>query len=577
MLNAFRQKGLTSAVYGVLIVATVVVFVINFRPGAQGKTGSIKQECVAEIRGRCIEPKEYFAELMLVAPGRLVEGSQARALGVRRAVLDGLVERTLLVQDAERLGLAVSEDELDNELVKGRAHVSLPVDRGRSLGYSLRLGDDMVRILPVLTPDTKAFDYKVYDRTVRQYTNRSPTEFKNMQRSEILAARMRDLVRERVRVGDEEAFAVYQREKASATIRFVALHRNWFAAHVLDLSPPAVEAWAGQHAEEVGRVFESRKSQFLPECRRARHILIKVPETAGADEKASARQKIEGVLERVKAGADFARVARETSDDGSASEGGDLGCFQHGRMVKPFEDAAFALKVGEVSPIVETQFGYHVIKLEGIYSGPQAEAEGRRETARSLMITEEAEALAAETAKKILAAIKGGKRLDDEVLADSLPGQRATKTKKPKAADGKRKGADAEEASTADQDNTEPPKVEISPPFSAAADPIPGVVAGQNAAQIAFGLAKDGDAPDDLIKLEDGYAVMQLKEKSVATREQYEKDRDTFVAAMLAAKQADALNGYLARLRDGAKSEIKLNEAYAKADEKDKRAEGEEE
>src|SRR6266542_3697695 len=140
MLKAFRQQGLTSAVYGVLIVAIVVVFVVQFRPGAQGKAGSIKQECAAEIRGRCIEPKEYQAELMLAAPGRIFEASQLKAMGVRRAVLDGLVERTLLVQDAERLGITVSEDELDNELVAGRAHLSLPVESARMYGNWLGLG-----------------------------------------------------------------------------------------------------------------------------------------------------------------------------------------------------------------------------------------------------------------------------------------------------------------------------------------------------------------------------------------------------------------------------------------------------
>src|SRR5690348_3588947 len=181
MLKAFRQQGLTSAVYGILIVATVVVFVVQFRPGAQGRTGSIKQECAAEVRGRCIEPKEYTAELMLVAPGRMIEPSQLKAMGIRKYVVEGLVERTLLVQDAERLGITVSEDDLDNELVAGRAHVSLPVEKSRMLGYSLRLGDDGVRVLPVLNADKK-FDYKTYDRVVRQFTNRSPTEFKTMQR-----------------------------------------------------------------------------------------------------------------------------------------------------------------------------------------------------------------------------------------------------------------------------------------------------------------------------------------------------------------------------------------------------------
>src|SRR5262249_49981480 len=153
--KALRQQGLTSAVYGVLIVATVIVFVVQFRPGAQGRTGTIKQECAAEIRGRCIEPKEYTAELMLVAPGRMVEGAQLRA--VRKDVVEGLVERTLLVQDAERLGITVGEDELDNELVAGRFHVSLPVERARMLAYGLRLGEDLVRFIPVANPETKVF------------------------------------------------------------------------------------------------------------------------------------------------------------------------------------------------------------------------------------------------------------------------------------------------------------------------------------------------------------------------------------------------------------------------------------
>ena len=213
MLKAFRQQGLTSAVYGVLIVAIVVVFVVQFRPGAQGKTSSLKQECAAEVRGRCIEPKEYQAELMLAAPR--VEPSQLRAMGIRRAILDGLVERTLLVQDADRLGITVSEDDLDNELVAGRAHLSLPVESARMYANWLGLGPDIVRRLEVTNKATKAFDYKVYDKKIREASNRSPTEFKAMQKEELVAARMRDLVRSRVRVGDEEAFTTYQREKAN--------------------------------------------------------------------------------------------------------------------------------------------------------------------------------------------------------------------------------------------------------------------------------------------------------------------------------------------------------------------------
>lgn len=96
----------------------------------------------------------------------------------------------------------------------------------------------------------------------------------------------------------------------------------------------------------------------------ASHILI-APEENTEEAKAAARAKAEEVLARLKAGEDFAAVAKEVSDDpGSAEAGGSLGFFKRGRMVPEFEEAAFSLKVGELSDIVETQYGYHIIKVD---------------------------------------------------------------------------------------------------------------------------------------------------------------------------------------------------------------------
>jgi peptidyl-prolyl cis-trans isomerase C len=96
---------------------------------------------------------------------------------------------------------------------------------------------------------------------------------------------------------------------------------------------------------------------------RASHILVKTDEKADDATKKAARAKIDGLLKRVKAGEDFAALAKENSDDGSAAQGGDLGFFPRGQMVGPFDQAAFALKPGEVSDVVTSQFGYHIIKL----------------------------------------------------------------------------------------------------------------------------------------------------------------------------------------------------------------------
>jgi peptidyl-prolyl cis-trans isomerase D len=240
-------------------------------------------------------------------------------------------------------------------------------------------------------------------------------------------------------------------------------------------------------------------------------------------------------------------VARQVSEDTSAADGGDLGCFQRGRMVKPFEEAVFALDVGAVSPVVETHFGFHIIKLDAINKDAAAEAVGRRDTAKALMVSHETEAIMAEVGKKVLASVKAGKKLD-EALSEALPSYPGRKP----APDG------------ADKQDADRPKVEVSAPLTLGGDPIPGVAAGQNVVEMAMRLEKDGDTPDDLVRLEDGYAVIQLKDKSEATHEQFTKEKDWFVEQMLMAKQADELNGYVARLRDANKTAIKVNEAYAK-------------
>jgi peptidyl-prolyl cis-trans isomerase C len=116
--------------------------------------------------------------------------------------------------------------------------------------------------------------------------------------------------------------------------------------------------------EEMKTYYDGHPDMFKqPESVRAEHILIKVSPKATDAEKAAARKKIEEIQKKLKAGGNFEALAKEYSDDPSKDRGGDLGYFTKGRMVKPFEEAAFSLKVGEVSPIVETLYGYHLIKV----------------------------------------------------------------------------------------------------------------------------------------------------------------------------------------------------------------------
>ena len=116
--------------------------------------------------------------------------------------------------------------------------------------------------------------------------------------------------------------------------------------------------------KEVEMYYSSNPNQFKqPEQINASHILIGVDSGSDKEKKGEARKKIDTIAARLKKGEDFAALAKEFSTCPSSAKGGNLGFFRRGQMVKPFEEAAFSLKPGEVSAVVETRFGFHVIKV----------------------------------------------------------------------------------------------------------------------------------------------------------------------------------------------------------------------
>ena len=116
--------------------------------------------------------------------------------------------------------------------------------------------------------------------------------------------------------------------------------------------------------KEIQEFYKKNKEKFrTPETVHARHILV--AKTAGDDEKAKAakRAKAENLRKQLLAGSDFAALAKANSDCPSKDQGGDLGTFSKGQMVKPFENAAFSQKKNEIGPVVETDFGFHIIQV----------------------------------------------------------------------------------------------------------------------------------------------------------------------------------------------------------------------
>jgi peptidyl-prolyl cis-trans isomerase C len=162
--------------------------------------------------------------------------------------------------------------------------------------------------------------------------------------------------------GGEEAFKKALKDQEMTLERLRADTRSQLAVGKLletqsASAPPATDADAKDFYDKNPERFKQ------PEMVRASHILVRVDPTANDAAKKAAKSKIDAVLKRARAGEDFAALAKENSDDGSAQMGGDLNYFPKEKMVPEFSAAAFQLKTGEISGVVTTEFGHHIIKL----------------------------------------------------------------------------------------------------------------------------------------------------------------------------------------------------------------------
>ena len=202
----------------------------------------------------------------------------------------------------------------------------------------LRGALDRLITYTVLQQETKARNITIADSEVEQRVNEMQSKFqKEEDFKKALEARSMSL----------------ERLRADARI-------DMAITKMLDAEVAAAGAATD---EEVRAFYDKNPEKFKQDEQvRASHILILADEKADEATKKTARAQIDGILKRARAGEDFAALAREHSQDGSAQQGGDLNFFGRGSMVPPFEQAAFALKIGEISDVVTTQFGYHIIK-----------------------------------------------------------------------------------------------------------------------------------------------------------------------------------------------------------------------
>ena len=307
-------------------------------------------------------------------------------LQLGRQALDALVRKELILQDAHRLGLRSSAAELADQI---RNHPGLKDASGRFIGTE-RYKSVMQR--------TYRGGYASFERSLSE---------------DLVERQWVALVTQPVTVNDVELREIFRKRTEKTSIDYVLLTaadqqldsepteaelRGWYDDHLDDFMRDSgwniryvvIDRQAQLQAIEIGAAeirayYDSNQATYThPEQRRARHILFRVEPGATDEEREGVRQAAQSALERAQGGEDFAALVRELSDDQvSAAQDGDLGLFGRGQMLGPFEDAAFSASVGELTPVTETDFGFHVIEVTdsrpaGVTALEEVEADIRR-------------------------------------------------------------------------------------------------------------------------------------------------------------------------------------------------------
>jgi len=288
----------------------------------------VSQQSAAVVDGRSISNMDFdrlWTQKSQQLYGQEEEPSSEQVQRLRTDLINELIGQELLQAQFEKLGLKIYPEEVAARIAA----------------------------IPAFQQDGK-FSQEKYIRLL-QYNRMEPAEFESDQARTLEILKMDRLLRDAMVLPEERVRAYFlarRREVKLALVNF-----RW-QDRIRNIRIP----------EEAQRRYyqENRQKFYQPAQVRASHILIRTNPQASEEDKLTAKLKLDNIREELKQGANFAQLAEKYSEDpGSAKNGGDLGYFTAEDMVPAFSKAAFALKVGEVSPPVETSFGYHLIQVTG--------------------------------------------------------------------------------------------------------------------------------------------------------------------------------------------------------------------
>jgi peptidyl-prolyl cis-trans isomerase D len=485
----FLQKDnrVVKVIFWVIIAVAVVTMVITLVPGIFADTDT-SSDTYATVRSGGILGRYFGTSTTITTPE--VQQVAERILQQKHypdmvlpyimpQAAQALIQREVLLQEANRLGLQVRDSDLRRALQTG------PFSQALFPGGQF-IGDDR------------------YADFVQNYFHTSIQDFETQVKKEIEINRLEAMVTGGVTVSDQDVRDNYRQQGTKIKFDYAVINSEdlrkqinptdaelqaFFkqnAAHYKDailetrklayiaINQADVPGGTPQVSnQQVEQYYQAHQKDFqVPEEVQVRHILIKVPAGADAKTDAAAKQKAEGLLKQIKAGADFASLAKANSDDpGSKEQGGELGMIQRGATVPEFEKTAFSLQPGQISDVIKTQFGYHILKVE------------QKQTAH-LKPLEEVRA-------QILATLTRQQEADQQAAYAQQLATEAAKTSL---------------AKTAEQHHLQV----VTTDYVQQTAVLPGLPDGAKLLTLAFG-AKPGSAPQ-VSSTGDGFAVFQVED-----------------------------------------------------------------
>ncbi|HEY6094631.1 MAG TPA: SurA N-terminal domain-containing protein [Gallionellaceae bacterium] len=320
---------------------------------------------------------------------------------VKRSILEKLVNQRLMTMQARKAGLTVSDEQLAQLIAGIRAFQKDDKFDKQAYERALKSQNMTPQIFEARVKQELTTRQLVDAYTQNGFSSQSAAEnlirLNEQQRVVSVAQLADDDFMNQVKVDDAAVKDYFDRNQNEFR------SPEQVKAEYVVLSAASLQNKVSVEPAEIKQYYDDRRSEFgTPEQRKVSHILIQVPASASEADRQAAKAKAEDILQQVKrAPGDFAELAKKYSQDpGSAANGGDLGFFGRGMMVKPFEDAAFGLKVGEISGVVQSDFGFHIIKLFAVKAAQTPSLDSVKSTIAQRLKAQKAEDNFAELAEK---------------------------------------------------------------------------------------------------------------------------------------------------------------------------------